>query len=346
MAERYAVANGNWSATSTWNGGTLPGAGDTVHANGFGVVVDQDVTVDEITTTAGSTAVAGGNFTVPLANRTITADIRAGSDNVLFLSSGSGSNVNIVGNVYGSDTDANSAVYFNSTSCNLTITGNVYGGEASNSNGIYHRANGTTSSVTIDGDVIANSVLNSGRGAFLYGPSTRQLDVTITGDVIGGGQYTVQVQYVTLEVQGNVVGSTVYPRGAIYSSHSDIDTLGDVSGGSNNSAPGIMAYNYTAVICHGSCTAGSGISSHGITCSSGNGETVFLRGDCIGDINSNCVRLNNYNLVIEPTATVIISNHSNSVFDLNTNSSIIVEDGVTFDDTVASTTSFNYVNSL
>lgn len=45
MAIRHAVAAGNWSNTATWNGGTLPGAGDYVYCNGFIVNIDQDITV-------------------------------------------------------------------------------------------------------------------------------------------------------------------------------------------------------------------------------------------------------------------------------------------------------------
>jgi hypothetical protein len=59
MALRAAVANGNWSSTSTWNGGVLPSAGDVVASNGFTVTIDQNVNVDSITNTAivGATAV-------------------------------------------------------------------------------------------------------------------------------------------------------------------------------------------------------------------------------------------------------------------------------------------------
>lgn len=51
MGLRVAVANGNWSSTSTWNGGTLPAVGDVVASNGFTVTIDVNVNVDSITNT-------------------------------------------------------------------------------------------------------------------------------------------------------------------------------------------------------------------------------------------------------------------------------------------------------
>ena len=50
MAERYATQSGLWEA-ATFNGGTLPGAGDTVHANGYTVTVDQSFSVSAISKT-------------------------------------------------------------------------------------------------------------------------------------------------------------------------------------------------------------------------------------------------------------------------------------------------------
>jgi len=45
MATRRAVANGNWSATGTWNGGVVPTNGDTVYSNGFIVTINQDIDI-------------------------------------------------------------------------------------------------------------------------------------------------------------------------------------------------------------------------------------------------------------------------------------------------------------
>lgn len=49
MGLKIAVASGNWSNPATWNGGTLPQAGDVVASNNFTVTIDQNVNVDSIT---------------------------------------------------------------------------------------------------------------------------------------------------------------------------------------------------------------------------------------------------------------------------------------------------------
>ena len=46
---KKAIANGNWSDTSTWSGGVKPVAGDVVATNGFDITVDEDVEVYHIT---------------------------------------------------------------------------------------------------------------------------------------------------------------------------------------------------------------------------------------------------------------------------------------------------------
>jgi hypothetical protein len=73
MAVRYAVANGNWSNTATWDGGTLPTSDDDVFANNFTVTIDQDVTVLSIRNTSNTSpaVTAGGSFNL-LSNITIT----------------------------------------------------------------------------------------------------------------------------------------------------------------------------------------------------------------------------------------------------------------------------------
>jgi hypothetical protein len=90
MANRYAVANGNWSNTATWDGGTLPTADDIVRPNNFNVTIDQDITVQALRNDAIAPAVAGGTFTLTgdyTVN--ISIDIQCFASN-LFIYNGTG----------------------------------------------------------------------------------------------------------------------------------------------------------------------------------------------------------------------------------------------------------------
>jgi len=112
MADRWAVANGNWSNTATWNGGTLPGAGDDVFADNRAVTIDQDVTVLSLRTTQRSGGTAGGSFTTDTDTRIINADSYAGTTSCLTLLANSGSMQ--IGNSYGGSGFGSAATTVNS----------------------------------------------------------------------------------------------------------------------------------------------------------------------------------------------------------------------------------------
>jgi hypothetical protein len=174
MADRYAVANGNWSDTATWDGGTLPGASDDVYADGYTVTIDQDVTVLSIRTSQRSGGTNGGSFSVSATGLTITADLHRGTNvsclvfsgigilNIVgstqtagtgsdryFLQVTGGGAVDWVGNITGSGANRRHGV--NLGSGTLTVTGTVTGGEWTNAAGVY-LSGGT---LTIIGDVVA-----------------------------------------------------------------------------------------------------------------------------------------------------------------------------------------------
>ena len=95
MATRRAVANGNWSATSTWNGGVVPTNGDTVYANGFNVTLDTDVLIgreNNPTVSAGS-FVSGQWYEINFVGTTLWTGIGAASNTTgtVFLATGVGS---------------------------------------------------------------------------------------------------------------------------------------------------------------------------------------------------------------------------------------------------------------
>ncbi len=147
MAERYAVSAGNWVA-ARFDGGTLPGVGDTVHANGFAVTIDTSITVEALSTRAGDVAAAGGSFTTSGAVN-VNADSYAGTTSCLVLAANGTQN----GNSYGSLTTSSFATTINSISA--IQNGNAYGGNGSNriaTDVIYG---------TINGDAFGGSAANA-----------------------------------------------------------------------------------------------------------------------------------------------------------------------------------------
>ena len=85
MANRYAVATGNWSSLATWDGGvSLPTTGDIVRPNGFTVTIDQDITVSELRSDASAPAAAQGTFILN-GGLTVTANITGTSTTTVLL---------------------------------------------------------------------------------------------------------------------------------------------------------------------------------------------------------------------------------------------------------------------
>ena len=147
MAERYAVATGNWSATETWNGGTLPDIADDVYANGYTVTVNNSYTAVTVRTTAGAVAVAGGGFTlsngVTLTLTGSGSNAIAGSTICVTYSGTTGNSATIIGNPVGSATTGSRHGATNTSTGTLNITGNPTGGAASSSFGVNNASTGT-----------------------------------------------------------------------------------------------------------------------------------------------------------------------------------------------------------
>lgn len=126
MANRYAVATGNWSNTAIWDGGTLPVAGDVVRSNNFTITVDQNINVLSIRNDALAPAVAGGGFQVIATGRTLTCDIYAGNNDCLTISGFTGSTA-ITGNSYATGSNG-SAVLVNGANITLNYIGDAFSG--------------------------------------------------------------------------------------------------------------------------------------------------------------------------------------------------------------------------
>lgn len=203
MAERYAIGTGSWSDPTKWDGGVaLPTAGDDVHANNFTITIDQDVTVASLRTTAGTTAVQGGGFTLSTVHN-ITANILAGSSACLSITATTGT-ATITGTVNGSAASGQAGINISGAGCTVNVIGAVTGGGTTNAYGISILV---ASTLNITGNVTAGSAANC-RGVNM--PSGASV-VTITGNVTGGGNFSavgVHVAAGTLTVVGDITAAT------------------------------------------------------------------------------------------------------------------------------------------
>lgn len=235
MAERWAVATGNWSATGTWNGGTLPGSGDDVYANNYTVTIDQNVTVASVRTTAGTTPVAGGGFTLN-AGYTLTGNVIAGSSTCVTASYNSPSSATITGSVTGSATGAQVGVLKSGTGT-LTINGAVTGGTGS--------ASASGLSITGQGSVsVTGAVSGSSAGGGINGGATGILLTVVGNCVAGSGGKAINFgssASCTVNITGNVTGgsATGITGVSFYGSSTTVNITGTVTGGSNGTAYGV-----------------------------------------------------------------------------------------------------------
>lgn len=158
MATIVAAQSGNWSSTSTWTGGSLPGPGDTAQTGNFVVTIDQNVTATTLEPTgSGRFEVASGGITIN-ANVVMSSTYSGGGVRCTHTTG----TVTINGNVTGGGASNTSAVQLAGAGT-LTITGNVTGGTNTLSYGVYHGH--ATATLTVNGTATGGSG-NGSYGAF------------------------------------------------------------------------------------------------------------------------------------------------------------------------------------
>jgi hypothetical protein len=161
MAIRYAVANGNWSNTATWNGGTLPTSADDVFANGFVVTINQNVTVLSLSTRSTTGVNSGGRFEITAGNYNIVCDTISGGGTVacLYFLGYSGI-LNITANTIQAF-EATAIQLANNANCTIVINGNIVASTTTTTLGL--QTNGGNLTLTINGNITSNV----GRGMLL-----------------------------------------------------------------------------------------------------------------------------------------------------------------------------------
>lgn len=219
MANRYAVATGNWSDTAIWNGGTLPTAGDVVRPNGFTVTIDQDITVDELTNNAAAPAVAGGSFASTM-NVVINANIKERTTITLYNING-GSSVTINGDCISNPAlGSNSRAVAINAALTLNVNGTVTGGglnstsqSVTNNQGIFINAADVFVVVngTVNGGGQTNSTVLLNNGIYSNSQSTH---ITITG-VVNGSPTNISPANTKAGIAVTSANSTIIINGTV-----------------------------------------------------------------------------------------------------------------------------------
>ena len=158
MAQRAAVANGNWSSTSTWNGGVLPSAGDIVASNGFTVTIDVNANVDSITNAATTVTTAVPIMTSNTAPSGIASNSGTTGWNPAYTAfNGDVSNITFAGNTVVGEFVAYEftspkkigqfSIRFNGTSVSINFSLDAWDGSNWVTIGTHNTSGGTTSPV-------------------------------------------------------------------------------------------------------------------------------------------------------------------------------------------------------
>lgn len=185
MANKYAVANGNFADASTWSdlpggapGAVPPAAGDNAYSNTKNVIIAANATCTKISNQAENSAAAGGYFSI-LPGVTLTANVTAGTTNCLL------------------------AAFPVGNSC--TISGNLTGGSAANASALYIAGRGTVNVVgTVDGGTVS-----TGYGIFTAMHCTLNITGALNPAQTGGTALYIGYWNTTASVNGNIYGTSL-----------------------------------------------------------------------------------------------------------------------------------------
>lgn len=311
MADKWPLANGNWSNAANWNGGTKPVPGDDVYADNRTVTVDENVDIGTGTlrNSARSGGTAGGTFnansgisiTANVIGSVVGSCLNAPASGTLVLNGNvtGGTSASIIGFNIPTGSTTNVTVTGNHTSLGagdgiqhngngvLTVTGNTTGGLNNGGDGIAVNPSGGAGTLNLVGDCTGGSAESS--GVLAAGNSTVNIVGTIYGG-LGNNSYGVSgTGNSVVNITANVIASTTAPQGSTgvgLNGASTITINGNVTGGGTAATNVGVRINGNG----GSVTInGNVIGRHApgllsVASTTGNG---FINGTCSGSVVSN-----------------------------------------------------------
>ena len=313
MAIRYAVANGNWSSTATWDGGTLPASGDDVYSNGFAVSINQTITVNSLKKIANTdpAIVVGGSFTVTTsATVTITAGIQSadGVSTNLGVLTINGVNTVVTVNsptINGGTTLQRHGIHILAAHTGVVnINGSALGGIAG-SGGCYAVYNLANTTINFTGNITGGS----GANAIAF-TNSGNLVLNVTGNISGGtpnnaayGFNDTSTTGLTLTLNGNAIANT---EAAIVSvcPTANITVNGYLQAGNTTGAAGVFSSGNFAVTTINGNILGGGV--FGVSMG-GSNPILTVTGTVYGPIGNgaNTITMPGINAICTINGTVI-----------------------------------------
>lgn len=210
MATITAVKAGNWSDTTVWTGGVLPGVND-VASTAFAITIDQDITVQQLLCTAGTPITAftaGGSTTRNITLLSATNGLQAGGYVHTTLSITNSGTTNLITSMQlaSSNFQLLYVAGLSGGTVNLTLTGTL---SYSTTSGYPIQITGTNYTVNVtSADIVANA--NAFRFCIVAGTSNT---VNWTGNIYGSNNTSASAALLlnsatcTINYIGNVVGN-------------------------------------------------------------------------------------------------------------------------------------------
>ena len=217
MADIRATQSGDFSATSTWVGGVVPGSGDVAYANAFTVTISDTRTVQAISNAAAGSPVAtvGGTFSL-LNNANLTCTNANGvvqgvttTNCITTPSLGVGSAASVAANI--ANTSTSGTIVSFTTAGTLSITGNI-----TSPSGTHTILIGTTCNGVLN---LTGNVTGGSSGTAVGISCTGPLTINATGNFTGGTggtnspalRFDGNSQNASVTINGNITGSTTCP---------------------------------------------------------------------------------------------------------------------------------------
>jgi hypothetical protein len=216
MADIRAAQSGDFSATSTWVGGVVPGSGDVAFANTFTVTISDTRTVQAISNAVGTSITVGGTFSL-LNGCNLTCTNANGvvqgvtaTSCITTPSLGLGSSASVAASINLTAATTTPAISFSSSGTLLTVGSLAYTGSSAGGAVVISSGTGT---LRHTGNIVGSTAGSNSYGMNVTGGST----IEITGNLTGGSAPTVSaalnigVAGAVATINGNVTGGTVSP---------------------------------------------------------------------------------------------------------------------------------------